>query len=53
MSQTDVFFNANCPVLECFRIMFGSKLILSDDRQTDGGTDGRTDDRQQTDEQRI
>ena len=35
MSQTDVFFNANCPVLECFRIIFDSKLILTDDRRTD------------------
>ena len=44
MSQTDVFFNANCPVLECFRIFFGSKLILTDDRQTDRRqtTDRRT-----------
>ena len=35
MSQTDVFLNANCPVLEWVWGIFGSKLVLTDDRRTD------------------
>ena len=43
MSQTDVFFNAKRHVLECFRIIFGSKLSVTrtDRRRTDRRTTNR------------